>query len=130
MSRIQALPADSLSESASSPGITRHLAFKGEGYIVVRARTDPGAISGWHHHGDYDVYGYVSSGTARFESDLGEEDSISVGPGDFFHVPSHTVHREINPSSDEGSEVILFLRGTGPLVSNVDDPDRAQHLLG
>lgn len=124
MSKIQALQANALSESPSSPGITRHLAFKGDGYLLLRARSDPGTISGWHHHADYDVYGYVASGFARFESNRGEEDAISLGPGDFFHVSPHTVHREINPSSDEANEVILFLRGTGPLVVNVEDPDK------
>ena len=123
MSRIQTLKADSLPEAPSSPGITRHLAFKGEGKLVIRGRTTPGAISGWHHHGDYDVYGYMVSGSARFESGPGGEDPVSVGQGDFFHVPPHTVHREINPSTDEGQEFILFLSGTGPLVVNVDGPE-------
>lgn len=123
MSKIQALKADALSEAPSSPGITRHLAFKGEGNLVLRGRTTPGTISGWHHHGDHDVYGYLVSGTARFESGPGGKDAVSVGRGDFFHVPPHTVHREVNPSAEEGQEVILFLSGTGPLVVNVDGPD-------
>jgi hypothetical protein len=42
----------------------------------------------------------------------------------FFFVPSHTVHREINPSATERGEVILFLRGTGPMVINRDVPLR------
>jgi quercetin dioxygenase-like cupin family protein len=120
MPKIQGLKADALSETPSTPGITRHLAFKGEDHMVVRARSKPGAISGWHHHGDYDVYGYVVSGSARFESKAEHEDAVSLGQGDFFHVPPHTVHREINPSSEEG-EIIMFLRGTGQLVFNLDD---------
>jgi quercetin dioxygenase-like cupin family protein len=35
--------------------------------MVVRSRVDPGVVSGWHHHGDYGIYGYVVSGSARFE---------------------------------------------------------------
>jgi uncharacterized RmlC-like cupin family protein len=120
MSKIQTLQADALPETPSSPGITRHLAFKGEDYLVLRSRTGPGVVSGWHHHADYDVYGYVVSGAARFENEGGEEEAVTLGPGDFFHVPPYTIHREINPSSEEG-EVILFLRGSGPLVVNVDD---------
>ncbi len=123
MSQFQSLKADALSATPASPGITRHLAFKGEDYMVVRSRTDPGVVSGWHHHADYEVYGYVASGSIRFETDTGKEDAASLGPGDFFHVPAHTVHREINPSSDE-AEIILFLRGSGPLVVNVDDANR------
>jgi len=124
MSDIQALPMNALKETPSSPGISRHLAFKGEDYLVVRARSEPGTTSGWHHHGDYDVYGYLVSGSARFESNDGKKSIISLSPGDFFHVPHHTVHREINPSSDERNEFVLFLRGTGPMVINLDDSDQ------
>lgn len=124
MSKIQALQANVLPETPSSPGISRHLAFEGDGFLVVRARSDPGTIPGWHHHGDHDVYGYVASGSARFENGPGGKDAISLETGDFFHVSPHTVHREINPSSNEGNEVILFLSGTGPLVTNVDSPDK------
>jgi quercetin dioxygenase-like cupin family protein len=125
MSKIQALPMNDLTETPSSPGISRHLAFKGEDYLVVRARSAPGTTSGWHHHGEYDVYGYLVSGSARFESQDGKDDAISLRPGDFFHVPHHTVHREINPSSNERNEFVLFLRGTGPMVINLDDSDQA-----
>jgi quercetin dioxygenase-like cupin family protein len=122
MSTIQVLKNDALTEASSYQGFTRHLAFKGDGYLVVRARGEPGSISGWHHHGDYDVYGYLVSGSARFEGDTGkEENSVSLRKGDFFHVPHHTVHREINPSSKEGNEFILFLRGTGPMVFDLED---------
>lgn len=125
MSKIQALKSDTLTESPSSPGITRHMAFKGDENMVLRSQTDPGTASGWHHHGDYDVYGYVVSGTARFENGSEEKETISVKSGDFFHVPPHTVHREINPSPNEMNDVILFLRGTGQMVVNVDSPDQA-----
>src|SRR4051812_23044320 len=118
MSGLQAVSADALAESAASAGITRHLAFQGEGCRVLRARSDPGVVSGWHHHGDYHVYGYVVSGLGRFESGTTEGEAITVRAGDFFHVPSHTVHREINPSPDAANEFILFLRGSGPLVYN------------
>lgn len=123
MPKIQVLSKSALSEAPSTSGITRHFAFKGEEFLVVRSHGDPGIASGWHHHGDYDVYGYVVSGSVRFESGPGGRDAVSVGPGDFFNVPAHTVHRDVNPSADEGQEVILFLRGNGPMVVNVEGPD-------
>jgi hypothetical protein len=43
----------------------------------------------------------------------------------FFRVPARTVHRDVNPSSKEGQEIILFLRGSGPMVVNVEGPDPA-----
>lgn len=124
MSKIESLPRHALSAGPSSPGITRHLAFEGEGFRVLRARTEPGTVSGWHHHGDFHVRGYIVSGTVRFESGPGGRDAVEVGPGDFFHVPPRVVHRDVNPSADEGQEVILFLTGTGPMVVNVDGPER------
>jgi quercetin dioxygenase-like cupin family protein len=57
MAKIRGLKKDALREAPGSPDITRHLAFRGEGFMVVRLRVDPGVVSGWHHHGDYDIYG-------------------------------------------------------------------------
>jgi quercetin dioxygenase-like cupin family protein len=98
MLKIQAIRKDALLEGSSSPGIIRHLAFKGEDVQVIRSCIDPGKVSGWHHHGDFHVYGYVVSGTIRLESGA---DVITISPGDFFLVPPHTVHREVNPSLTE-----------------------------
>ena len=123
MSKIQALKREALSEASASPGITRYMAFKDKDSIVLRSQAEPGTISGWHHHGGHEVYGYVVSGTVRLENGSEKENTISIGPGDFLHVPPHTIHREINPSSDEENDVILFLRGDGELVVNVDKPD-------
>ena len=120
MLKIQAIRKDALSEGSSSPGIIRHLAFKGEDVQVVRSCIDPGKVSGWHHHGDFHVYGYVVSGTIRLESGA---DVITISPGDFFLVPPNTVHREVNPSPTERGEVILFLQGTGPMAINVEGPE-------
>jgi quercetin dioxygenase-like cupin family protein len=125
MGKIEGLKKDALPEGLSTPGITRHLAFKGDGFQVVRSRVEPGRVSDWHRHEDYDVYGYVVSGAIRFESGPEGKDVVSIGRGDFFHVPPHTTHRESNPSPDEGQEVILFLQGTGPLVVNVEGPEEA-----
>ncbi len=59
MVKIQGLAKDALSGAPGSQDITRHIAFRGEGFLIVRSRVDPGVVSGWHHHGDYDVYGYM-----------------------------------------------------------------------
>ena len=123
MGRITGLGKDALPEASGSPGIARHLAFKEDGFLVVRSRVEPGVSSGWHHHGDYDVYGYLVSGTVRFENGPGGRDAVAIGPGDFFYVPARTIHRDVNPSTTDGQEVILFLHGAGPMVVNVDAPD-------
>jgi quercetin dioxygenase-like cupin family protein len=123
MAAIQSLGGSDLQAGPGSSGIIRHLAFEGEGFRVLRSRTDPGAVSGWHHHGAHTVHGYVVSGTVRFESGPGGKDHTHVDPGGFFLVPAHTVHRDVNPSRTEGQEMILFLVGAGSMVVNVDGPD-------
>ena len=125
MAKVRSLQKDALSEAPGTTGIIRHLAFQGEGFRVVRALVDPGVVSGWHHHGDHDIYGYLASGSIRLENGPGGRDAVVVGPGDFFHVPARTVHRDVNPSRGEGQEAILFLRGSGPMVVNVEGPDPA-----
>jgi quercetin dioxygenase-like cupin family protein len=122
MPKFQAVPQDTLKAGLKSSGVVRDVAFNGEGIAVLRSRVEPGTISGWHHHGDYDVYGYVVSGTSRFESGPDGKDVIEIGPGGFFSVPAHTIHREVNPSSTEGGEVVLFLKGDGQTVFNVEGP--------
>lgn len=125
MSKIQALRGDSLPEAPATPGITRYLVFEGEDYLVVRSQAEPGAITAWHHHGDYDVYGYILSGSEKFEFGPQGKEAVIVYQGDFFHIPPHTVHRDVNPSLDEKQEALLFFSGSGPVVVNVDGPDVA-----
>ena len=124
MSKLEALPKDQLSSTPSTPGLTRYLAFKDENHMVIRSVAEPGTVSGWHHHGDHEVYGYVVSGTLRLENGEDKKNTITVGSGDYFHVPANTIHRELNPSSKERGEVILFLPGSGPLVVNVEVPNQ------
>jgi uncharacterized RmlC-like cupin family protein len=122
--RISAVDADSLRAGASTPGVLREVAFETQGGTLMRARAEVRAASGWHHHGDRDVLGYVVRGSARFEFGLGGADSVQVGEGGFFHVPARLVHRDVNPL-DGPQEIILTIVGEGPLVVNVDGPPPA-----
>ena len=125
MAKIEALRKEDLREAPATPGIKRYLAFEGDDYLILRSKANPGVVSAWHHHGDYEVYGFIISGSERLEYGPNGEENILVGEGDFFHIPPQTVHRDVNPSPDEGQEALLFLRGTGPVVVNVDGPDSA-----
>ena len=60
----------------------------------------------------------------RVESGPGGKDVVDAHAGDFVFVPPHVVHREGNPTSDEGS-VIVVRAGHGEAVFNVDGPARA-----
>lgn len=123
MDKVRALNKENLPEGPSSPGVKRHIAFKGDDFTILRSRLEPNTMSGWHHHGQYAVYGYIVSGFSRFESGPGGKDITSLGPGDFFFVPPFALHRDGNPSPSEPQEVIIFLRGSGPLVVNVEEPE-------
>lgn len=125
MSKIQAIRGDALPEAPATPGLVRYLAFEGEDHLVVRSRAEPGAVTAWHHHGDHHVYGYILSGVERFEYGPMGQEATTVYQGDFFHIPPHTVHRDVNPSPDEEQQAVLFFDGTGPAVVNVDGPDQA-----
>lgn len=124
MPRFEVQRSDELRDApGSGPGVERKVAFREDGLLVVRAKGAPGVRSSWHNHGKHDVYGCLVAGSARLEGGPGGRDAIEIRQGDFFCVPAGTVHRDVNPSATEGQEFILFLRGDGPLVVNVDGPD-------
>jgi uncharacterized RmlC-like cupin family protein len=122
--RVSALSPDGLTAGAATPGVLREIAFDTPGATVMRARAEGGAASGWHHHGDRDVLGYVVRGRARFEFGPAGRESTEVEEGGFFHVPAGLVHRDVNPL-DEPQEIVLTVVGEGPLVVNVEGPPSA-----
>lgn len=115
---VSRVAADALTPGQPTPGMVREEAVVVGDLWSGRALTEPGATSGWHHHGDHDSVAYVVRGAFRVETADGVVDGR---PGDFLHIPAHTVHRESNPTS-EPAEVVLVRRGTGPVVVNVDGP--------
>src|SRR4051795_13502014 len=122
--RISAITPHGLTVTAPTPGVVREVAFDTDRATLMRARAEPRAASGWHHHGDRDVLGYVVRGQARFEFGAGGGSSVEVGEGGFFRVPAGLVHRDINPL-DEPQEIVLAVVGEGPLVVNLDGPAAA-----
>ncbi|HEV7640058.1 MAG TPA: cupin domain-containing protein [Gaiellaceae bacterium] len=122
--RVSAVSSEDLVEGAPTPGIVRELAFDTERATLIRSRAEPRAVTGWHHHGDRDVLGYVVSGRARFEFGPGGAESTDVEEHGFFHVPAGLIHRDVNPL-DQPQELVLSVVGAGPLVVNVDGPPPA-----
>ncbi len=119
---IQVVRRGTLNAGPPTAGMVRSEALVGENLWVGEVRTEPQAVSGWHHHGEHTTYGYVISGKIRFEFGPGGRQGIEVDPGDFFRVPPHTVHREGNPGSEE--QVLVVVRiGSGQTVINVDHPE-------
>ena len=111
-------------EGPVTSGMTRSQAVETDAMWVGLARTEPGMVSGWHHHGDHESSIYVVSGTLRMEFGPDGSEAFDAGPGDFVYVGRETVHREGNPS-DEPADIVVVRAGTGESVVNVDGPDPA-----
>jgi uncharacterized RmlC-like cupin family protein len=104
-----------------TPGMHRAAAFAGEGVWVGTVRTEPGVVTGWHHHGGYDTYIHVLSGTFRLEFGPGGRRVEEGGAGTFFFIPGGEIHREAS-ASDGGVEALLFRVGEGEVVINTEGP--------
>ena len=118
MTEVSKVAADALTPGHPTPGMTRWQAVVLDDVWSGLVRTEPGAVSGWHSHGEHDTVAYVVRGAFRVETATGV---VQGDPGDFVHVPAHTVHRESNPTG-ETAEVVLVRRGTGPVVLDAEPP--------
>ncbi len=107
--------------SGSTPIQRQELIASSNNWVGV-AYTKAGLASAWHHHSENDTYGYVISGRIRFEFGPGGEESVEVGPGEVFHVPSKIVHREVTGDA-EPAAIFLVRSGTGSPVVNVEEPE-------
>jgi uncharacterized RmlC-like cupin family protein len=116
-------PAERTVETVQTSGMTREAAIATDRLWAGYVRTAPAMASGWHHHGDHETAIYVIKGRARVEFGSGGASAIEAREGDFIHVPPHAVHRELNPTTEEG--VIVVVRGgTGAPTVNVEGPAR------
>ena len=86
---------------------------------------EPGAASGWHHHGDWTSFAMVQAGVLRWEFGDGGSAALEVGPGDVGRMPAGLVHRDVS-AGDEPLTLVLFRAGEGPLTIDVDGPDGGQ----
>ena len=124
MERPVVIRSGELGEGQSTPGIERLTAFARPGIWFGRAHTDPGVVSGWHHHGEHDTFAFVVEGAFRLESGPDGRDVVEAGPGDFVVIPARCVHRESNPS-EQRSILVLVRVGEGEPVINVEGPPAA-----
>ena len=70
-------------------------------------RTEPGMVSGWHHHVEYETVIYVLSGTLKMEFGPNGSNAVEAGPDDFVYVPKGAVHRESNPSTARADAIVV-----------------------
>jgi len=111
---------DELEATDPTPGMFRERAFELPILWSGRVTTQPGAVSGWHHHDRNESSLYVVRGVLRLEFE-GFEGHLDAHAGDFVHVPAFTVHRESNPT-DEPSIAVIARAGGGTPTVNVDPP--------
>jgi uncharacterized RmlC-like cupin family protein len=117
---VRVVRAHDLEPADPTPGMQRARAFEVPSLWAGRVETQPGAVSGWHHHDVNQTSLYVVSGVLRLEFE-GSEGHLDAAAGDFVHVPAFTVHRESNPT-DEVSVAVIARAGGGIPTVNVDAP--------
>lgn len=118
---VRRIAPDDRTEGLGTPGMIREEAIATDRMWAGLARTAPGMVSGWHHHGDHESTIYVLSGALRMEFGPGGGEVLEAGPGDFLFVARGAVHRESN-SAEEESQIVVVRSGSGEPVINVDGP--------
>lgn len=81
-------------------------------------------MSGWHHHAANETYVYVIRGSVTIEFGAEGADSVEAHAGDFFIVPSNTIHRETT-GSDGDLEAFVVRVGGEPEHVDVEGPGGA-----
>lgn len=120
--KIEVVRRDELDRAASTGGVARSKAFETSALVQARSRIAEGVVSGWHHHGKRDLFGFLVSGRLRIEDADG--DAVELSAGDFFHIPVGLVHRDVNLEGHADAVVVNVMVGSGATVVNVDDPRR------
>ena len=116
------IPAGTMREGDPTPGVRREQAIASDGMWAGLAHTDPGMVSAWHHHGEFETAIYVTRGALRMEYGPGGRSVMEAQPGDFVHVPRGAIHREGNPTS-EVATLVVVRAGHGVPTVNVDGPE-------
>jgi uncharacterized RmlC-like cupin family protein len=114
--------ADELVPIESPPEIHRRQAFAKPGLWAGLTTTEPGLVSGWHHHGGHDTIVYVLAGQVAIEFGEGGRQVVRAEAGDFLVIPSGLVHRENTPGDEPSRSVIVRAGGDGPPTIEVDAP--------
>lgn len=122
MDAVQAIRNGELPGGPMTHGIARRMTDLTEQVFVNEARSEPGAMSGWHHHGEHAGCVYVQKGEVRIEWGPGGRERLDLAAGDFYVIAPNTIHREGNPGAEEHT-IIAFGVGSGPDVVNVEGPE-------
>jgi len=125
MERINVVREADLKAGDWTEGIIRKKAFDVRGLSVAQTQVPGGVASGWHHHGERHLYGFLVVGRLQLEYGTDGQLVADVSRGDFFYIPPRLVHRDVNPSRQEPAVIVNIAAGEGPTLVNVDGPDRS-----
>src|SRR5438128_11516768 len=100
MSRIEVVRGSELGAGDSTEGIVRKKAFESETAIVSQSKVAPGVVSGWHHPGSRQLYGFIVSGRLPLEYFLRRQETADLNGGDSFHISAGLAPREYIPTED------------------------------
>ncbi len=114
---VRVVPSAELLEADPTSGMLRRRAFEVPGLWAGQVVTEPGAVSGWHHHDSNISMLYVVRGVLRLECE-GVEGWVDAHAGDYVEIPAFTVHRESNPGR-EPSLAVIARSGVGIPTVNV-----------
>ena len=121
---------DQLSDdTAQTSGLLRRVAFDSrnpDAKVLSAFLTTvlPGAATAAHHHGDQETILYVVEGIARYRWGQHLEHVVEAGPGDFVFIPAHTVHQEINASTERPTVWVVTRSDPDPIVVNLPELDK------
>jgi uncharacterized RmlC-like cupin family protein len=109
----------------AAPGLERRTLYDRDGRWAGWTgwiRNEAGDVSGWHHHAENDTYVYVIRGSVTIDFGAGGGESFVAHAGDFFLIPSQTIHREMT-SHDAHLEAFIVRVGSEPEQIDVNGPD-------
>src|ERR1700741_4586104 len=121
---------DQLSDDTpQTPGLRREVAFDSHNpdakvLGAFLSTVLPGAATGAHHHGDQETILYVLEGTSRYRWGDRLQHVIEAGPGDFVFIPAHTVHQEINASTERPTVWGVPRPEPDPTLANLPELDK------
>src|SRR5256885_10238699 len=98
MPRIDVVHGTDLKKGESTPGIFREKAFQSSNVLMSRTRLERGAVSGWHHHGTHELYGFLVSGQLRLEYGPKGADAAGLGPPDTLPTTPALLRRDVEPA--------------------------------
>jgi len=119
---IEVVRKDQLQTGYPTPGVVRSRAFETADLVLSQTQLDSGIVSGWHHHAERHLYGFMIAGRLKLEFGKDGKESVEVVPGDFFHIPPGLIHRDVNPERNDKLVVVGIAVGPGPPVINVNGP--------